>query len=410
MNRNQKIYISVIVLAILALIVFDYVKPQKINWFESYAKQHKIPFGTYVFHDQMKRTLNNKNIVDVNIAPFEFLKSDSLKKGTYFFMNNNVSFGEVELEKILDWTADGNTLFIASNNFEERLLDTLNLETSTLSNFNTDNSDYYLQLKSKALQNDSIYKFDKSYYLFCFSKVDTLNTKVISVVDVKRDNIIEGNAKVNMVKQPFGKGEIILSTFPQVFTNYFILQNPNQDYAAGILSYLDDSQPIYYDNHYKSGKSFYTSPLYIFLNNQSLKWAYYVMIIGTIFYIIFEGRRKQRAIPVVEPLRNQTVDFTRTIANMYYEKSKHTDIAKHKIQHFLDFIRTHLHLNTNAINESFLKNLAARSNNSIDATKTLFKTIESIKYRTELTEKELETLNASIEKFKSNNSWKKTKT
>lgn len=410
MNKKGKIYISVIVLAILALIVFDYVKPQKINWFESYAKQHKIPFGTYVFHEQMKRALDAEKIVDIDQAPFEFLKSDSLQKGTYFFMNNNVSFGEVELEKLLDWTSNGNTLFIASNNFEERLLDTLNLETSTLSNFNTDNNDYYLQLKSKALLNDSIYKFDKSYYLFYFNKIDTLNTKIISVVDVKKDSLIEEKAKVNVIKQSFGKGEIILSTFPQAFTNYFILQNPNQDYAAGMLSYLDDSQPIYYDNHYKSGKSFYTSPLYIFLNNQSLKWAYYIVIIGAIFYIIFEGRRKQRAIPVVKPLRNQTIDFTRTIANMYYEKSNHTDIAKHKIQHFLDFIRTHLYLNTNTVNEGFLKNLAARSNNTIADTEVLFKTIKSIKYRTELTEKELEKLNASIEKFKSNNSWKKTKT
>ena len=259
MNRKGKIYVIVVVLAILAIIVFDYVKPQKINWYPSYAKQHKIPFGTYVFYEQMKRVLNNDNIVDVYQPPFEFLERDSLQKGTYFFMNNNVSIGEIELERLLDWTSSGNTLFIASNNFEERLLDTLNLETATLSNFNTDNSDYFLQLKPKALESDSVYKFDKSYYLFYFNKIDTLNTKVISVIDVKKDSLIENNAHVNVIKQPFGEGSIILSTFPQAFTNYFILQNPNQDYAAGMLSYLDDSKTIYFDNHYKSGKSFYTS-------------------------------------------------------------------------------------------------------------------------------------------------------
>ena len=348
MTKREKIYLVITVLAILAIVVFEYIGPKKINWYESYAKQHKIPYGTYVFRKELEKHFDKDQLIDIDVPPFDVLRQDTLQDGSYFFVNSNVSFGEDELDDLLNWTSKGNTLFIASNNFEQRLLDTLNLETATLSNFNTDNSDYHLQLKPNALKSDSIYTFNKAYYLFYFNKLDTLNSKVISVVDVKKDSI----TNINAIKQPFGHGHIILSTFPQGFTNYFMLQQPNNDYTAGLLSYLDSNKPLFYDNHYKNGKSFYTSPMYIFLNNKPLKWAYYIMIIGALLYIIFEGKRKQRAIPIVKPLKNQTVDFTRTIANMYYNDGKHTKIAEHKIQHFLEYIRNNMYLRTSEIKPS----------------------------------------------------------
>ena len=131
-----------------------------------------------------------------------------------------------------------------------------------------------------------------------------------------------------------------------------------------------------------------------------------MMLIGVLIYIIFEGKRKQRAIPIVKPLKNQTVDFTRTIANMYYENGKHKDIAQHKVQHFLEFIRNTMHLSTSEINDSFIKNLAARSNNSIEDTQTLFKLINSLNQKAKIENKELERLNTLIEQFKSHNQWK----
>ena len=185
-----------------------------------------------------------------------------------------------------------------------------------------------------------------------------------------------------------------------------MLKSPNQDYTAGLLSYLDTSQPIYMDAYYKSGKKIYTSPMYLFLNTKSLKWAYYIVLIGVLIYIIFEGKRKQRAIPLVKPLKNQTVDFTRTIANMYYENGKHKDIVSHKIQHFLEYIRNTMYLSTSEINDTFIKNLAARSNNTLEDTQNLFKYIEGVSKKTYLDKIELERLNTLIENFKSHNQWK----
>lgn len=405
MNKQGKIYIVIAIVAILTMVVFEYTKPQKVNWYPSYAKQHKIPFGTYVFHDQLERLLFKENIIDIDRPPYEYLNNNYIS-GTYLFINNNVQFDDAELETLLEWTSKGNTLFVASESFNEKLLDTINADHAVLSNFNNLNNIYELDLKNEALKKNSSYVYDKANFLKYFNKIDTLNTSVIGVIDnLSLDSLSLKTEYVNIIKQPFGAGTIILSAFPQAFTNYFMLKSPNQNYTAGLLSYFDNSEPIYFDNYYKSGKTFYSSPMHVLLNNKALKWAYYMMLIGVLIYVLFEGKRKQRAIPIVEPLKNQTVDFTRTIANMYYETNNHGDIAQHKIQHFLDFIRTHLHLTTNNLNDDFIKNLAARSNNSIEDTQKLFQVIKNITDKAHINEKELERLNTLIETFKSNNKW-----
>ena len=411
MSRKGKTYIFLTTLAILSIVVLEYTKPQEINWFPSYASHHKIPFGTFVFQEELARLFDKNNIVDVDKPPFEYLKRNDTIKGTYIFINNNLSFGDAELDELLNWTAKGNTLFIASEQLDGNIHDTLNISTSVISNFDNLKNYYQLQLKNKQVKHDSLYNFNKANYLYYYKEIDTLNAKVISVIDNLSEDLLHLEKEhINVIKQSFGEGTIILSAFPQAFTNYFLLTESNQNYTAGLLSYINPSETIYVDHHYKSGKKFYTSPLYIMLNNKALKWAYYVMLIGVLFYVIFEGKRKQRAIPIVKPLRNQTLDFTRTIANMYYEKGKHKEMVNHKTNHFLEYIRIHFHLQTANIDDTFIEHLAARSNNTIEDTSLLFKTIESFNNKTQINKIELERLNTLIEKFKSKNTWKKTKT
>jgi len=403
LGKRGKIYIALILLTVIALVVFEMTKPKDINWFPSYATHHKIPFGSYVFTEQLKRI--SDSVVYIERPPYEFLKNNKIK-GTYLFYNGGLNFGEAELESLLDWTSQGNTLVVSAVDFEYKLLDTLNLETQPVNIFNNFENKFQLQHVNPNLDNRK-YEFSKASTLFHFTKIDTLNTKVIGVIEKLGVETNSTNTPlINVIKQPFGKGEIILSTFPQTFTNYFILEAPNQDYTAGLLSYLDTSKPIYIDQHYKSGKKFYTSPMYLFLNTKELKWAYYLILLGVLIYIIFEGKRKQRAIPIVKPLKNQSVDFTRTIANMYYENSKHKEIAHHKIQHFLEHIRNHMYLITSEINTEFIKNLAARSNNSVEDTEKLFNYIKELQSTYNINEIQLERLNSLIETFKSHNQWK----
>ena len=398
MGKKGAIYLIIVVLTVALLMVLQYNKPKELNWFPSYVAQHKIPYGTFVLNDLMGQIFSDVN--QVRVPPFEFLTTHPSLEGTYFLVNDDITFGDSELETLLAWASAGNTLFIASNSFEEKLLDTLNLKISGLFAGFGDEQKQLHQLVNPSLKPEVAYPFEKDAYINFFTAIDTLQTTIIGAVDNANDSLKISKEHFDAIRQGFGGGEIILSTFPEAFTNYFILKDTHRDYTAGLLSYIDGSQPIYIDNHHKSGKSFYTSPMYIFLNTKEFKWAYYLVLIGGLLYVVFEGKRKQRAIPVILPLQNQTLAFTRTIADMYYEKGERKQISEHKIEQFLEYIRTYLHMGTIHREEDFYRNLAARSSHSMEEIKALFTFIEKLRNQHQISDEELKKLNTLIEKFK----------
>ncbi|WP_273277630.1 DUF4350 domain-containing protein [Maribacter polysiphoniae] len=399
MRKKGSIYLIIGVVTLVILMLFQYSKPKEINWFPSFVAQHKIPYGTYVLNDLMENKYKD-NLIQITQPPFEALQSADSLRGTYFFVNNDVLFGKAELNSLLDWTSKGNTLFIASGSFDEQLQDTLNFETSALYADFGETPKQVHQLLNPNLKSNATYTFSKDDYAIYFSKIDTLNTTLIGQVDYPVEDGSDTQKHFNVIQQNFGKGTILLSAFPNAFTNYFILKDNNRDYTAGLLSYIDGDRPIYMDNHHKSGKSFYTSPMYIFLNNKELKWAYYIVLIGALVYVIFEGKRKQRAIPVIVPLKNQTLAFTRTIADMYFEKGEQKSITEHKIAYFLEYIRSHFYMDTIKQDDVFYRNLAARSNHSYEEVKDLFQYMEKLKKSSVITNADLIQLNTEIEKFK----------
>jgi len=398
MVKKGWVYIIIGLITLGLILAIQYNKPKEVNWFKSYVGQHKIPYGTFIANELFDQEFAQR-FEQVTRPPFEYLQENQDAEGTYIIINNDVNFGEVELDALLDWVSGGNTLFVASNGFEAKLLDTLNLEQISLYNGGELQPVFHHQLVNKSLSTDAT-SFNKDYYTLVFNELDTLNTVVLGEVFTPTDEDKPLKPKVDVIKQPFGKGTIILSQFPEAFTNYFILEEDNVKYTAGLMSYFDQNRPILMDNYHKSGKAFYTSPMYIFLNTKELKWAYYLVLVGALVYIVFEGKRKQRAIPVVVPLRNQTLAFTGTIADMYFETGKSKEIATHQISHFLDYIRTHFYLNTETLDDIFYSNLASRSNHSTEEVKSIFEAIKQIEGQTEVSNGQLQQFNKRIEQFK----------
>lgn len=396
MGKTGKIYLAIIGFLLVFFVFLEYTKPKEISWFPSYDKSHKIPFGTKVIHDQMKVLFKNK-FKDVKESPYTFL-TDNNPKGCYLFVNQTISFGKEELDELLDWVSQGNQLFIASSSFEKKLLDTLGLKKDYLANYSTLKLSYELSLTNEVFAKNKKAVFDRNTAIYYFKNQDSLPGKATGLgkIGVKGYEAIY----TNMVKHPFGNGQIVLSLFPEAFSNYFMLKSPNETYVSGVLSYLNTTHNIYFDNYYKLGSKYYSSPMYVFLNNASLKWAYYLMLIAILFYIIFEGKRKQRNIPIIAPLKNQTLDFVRTIANMYYEKSDHKDIAHYKINHFLAFVRKQQAIQVTEFDELQIKAIAERNNKPIETTKKLFRYIAQLQNKQTITKEELVDLNRMIEDFK----------
>ncbi|WP_432410810.1 DUF4350 domain-containing protein [Rasiella sp. SM2506] len=398
MTKLQKIALFSLLVLVALLVYVEATKPQPINWFESYSRMDKIPFGTYVLHDLLNEKLD-ENFIETNRPPFEVL-ADTSVQGTYFFTNNYISIYGDELDKLLRWTEKGNTLFIASNSFSRELLDTLSLKEDRQYSINTLGTQPMLELVNENLKINKPYLIERDLSIGSFSELDTLTHIVLGNTEVYHDTLKLKDPKPNFIKAPFGKGYIFLHLQPEVFTNYFLLEKDNVEYTEGVLAYINSSDNFYWDNHYKSGKPIETSPLYILLNNKNLKWAYYFMLIGALLFVLFEGKRKQRKIPVVIPPANKTYEYTRTIAGMYYDQKDHKAIAEKQIALFMEYIRTRLRIPTEQINTRFFTQVAARSGNTPEDTKALFTFMEQIQHSSTIAPETLLKLNKEITTYK----------
>jgi hypothetical protein len=115
--------------------------------------------------------------------------------------------------------------------------------------------------------------------------------------------------------------------------------------------------------------------------------------------MLFNARRKQRAIPIINPLENTTVAFTQTIASLYLKEEDHKNVADKKIAFFLEKVRTKYLLNTANLNKDFIQHLAAKSGNEIENTNYLINTIITLHKRSECSKEELLILHKMIENF-----------
>ncbi|MCH4822826.1 DUF4350 domain-containing protein [Gramella lutea] len=375
MNNTYKLALGLFLLLIISLVWLESNEPDPVNWAPSYTNFDKIPLGTFVFYESWKDRKMDQ-IEEIRIPPYEYLNS-SPKSGTYFFLNNYVNFDDNELDQILNWVSEGNNLFVSAYDFGNNLADTLGIELASYIEGEDFKSRPRLNLVNSEIKLEEELEFDHDLPAVFFKKIDTTENIVLGTAsfgETKRDE------KINFLKTAFGEGQIFLHSTPQAFSNYFLLKNENHRYNEALLAYLDEG-PVLWDSYYKSGKSFFSSPLYILLNNRPLKWAYYFVLISGILFILFEGKRRQRTIPVVEPTENKSYEFTRTISQLYVEKGKFYELGIKKISIFMEQIRSKYRLDTSQINDQFYKDLSEKSENNIDETKKLFERIFNFQER-----------------------------
>lgn len=402
MSNKFKIIAGVLLIAIAILTYLESGEQEKINWFPSYAQKDKIPFGTYALYDLLKESRGKQPLQNINIPPYKFLSDSSNTKGTYVFINDYISFDDEEALRILKWVSQGNTLFIASREISSKLSDTLNLKTEIYYDLYNLDLKPLVRLVNPHLNRPTPFYVDKDIPSTHFSTIDTLSTVLLGEYDLSNgtEALFIAKPKAHFIRQPFGEGKIYVHLMPEVFTNFFILSNDHYTYTQNILSYLPKEQTILWDMYYKNGKLQSTSSLRILLNNRYLKYAYYILILGVFLWVIFKGRRTQRAIPVIKPLPNQTLAFTKTIAGMYLDKRDHKSISQHQINHFLEYVRRTYNISTQITNEDFIIKLAAKSDSSIELTRTLVNFMTYIKGHSSVTQEQVLELNKLIDNFK----------
>ena len=158
-----------------------------------------------------------------------------------------------------------------------------------------------------------------------------------------------------------------------------------------------DSYTKYYDTYYGDVEE--KSDLSWFMQQVSFKWAWYLALILTLLFIIFNAKRKQRIIEIIKPLENTTVAFVKTISNLYFETQDHRNLIEKKITYFLEKIRRDYNIDTSVLNDEFIDRLSSKSGKKKETIKKLINYINWLRTKNEFFEDNLLKLNKHIEEF-----------
>ncbi len=393
MDKKSRNILIIFGVALLTIIVIELVRPKPINWSSSYTSRDKIPLGSYILYEELKNWNSDKELQLVPKNPYEFLKDSTYKaNAAYVLINSDINLDKQSYAKLVQFVREGNDVFLSGTYFGNIIKDSLHIETQI--SYQLTEEEIVPSFFSSKSQKNPISTFKKGIYKSVFKNFDTTKTKALGYYKTENDLMDE----INFIKVQEGKGNFYFNTLPEAFSNYYMLKNQG-NYAAHVLSYLGKRTTIYWDDYLKDGRRVVNSPMRFVLNQPALQWAYYISIFSLLIFVIFRGKREQRIIPVVKPLENTSIEFTKTIANLYFQHKDYGNIINKKITYFLERIRRKYYLNTNELNTAFTQSLATKTGHSLEETKELIEYIAILKDRTLFNEKDLVELNKKIEAY-----------
>ncbi|MBC8753814.1 DUF4350 domain-containing protein [Kordia sp. YSTF-M3] len=399
MSKRLKIYIGILVVIIIVAMSAEMSKPAIIDWRETYNERQTRPYDLRVFHKELATILDKGAIKNIYRTPYEYFNGKydwetyTYKiQGSYVNISPEFYTDESSLNELLDFASEGNTIFISTHEMPRYLKDSLGFSTKYDYKVSTEAT---LSFANRNLDNNEI-SYEKGIKNIYFSKIDTLTTTPLGHQKFDTDSIY-----TNFIKVPVGDGSFLLHTQPVAFTNFHLLKDDHYKYSEGILSYIPNKD-VFFDspNKIRTGEGTSDSSLRFILEQPALRWAWYLALLSLLIFILFNVKRKQRIVKIVDPLQNTTVDFTKTIGNLFYETKDHQNVVHKKITYFLEHLRTEYLMNTQVLDEKFSTRLRQKSGKSKEEIDRLVKLINILKKKIYFDQNDVLNITKAVENFR----------
>jgi hypothetical protein len=371
---------SLLGVALLLFFIFS-SNNKTYQWSESYRAESKQPYGTSFIIKLLEDyrpgatfTLNEKKPLKVLLD-----STDSETNTDYVFIGQSMFLDHEDLDALEKFIENGNDAFIATLDPPKELVEKIYRQECTESITYEDNNVYSVNMNfyHSALKGKNHYRFtyrygteDETYYwnyfddqLFCDA-----SESIVPLGYQTPDH-------VNFIKIPYGKGNLYLHSNPLVFSNYFLTKPDKVEYASAVFSHLGGKNIIWDEFSkipFSGNQNTHEGPLYYILQQPSLKYAWWMLLLSIVLYVFFAAKRTQRVIPVFEPKTNTSLEYINLISSLHYQNGNHLDMAKKKMKYFLYFIRSKYGIHGHAFTDELMKKLSDKSKVSLPEIQSIF--------------------------------------
>ena len=350
-SRSFIIAISVLLILMFAL---QLNLPQRYSWIPTFSHKDKNPFGSYVFDSIMSQSVpSGYSVTDKTL----YRICHDGNKVNVLIISDDVNLSKTDVDAIKDIAGRGGNVLIAGNS------KTYNTTSDSLmiKNFGACFKYGYFSITSlkRKIKNDAsgsrdtihwsmdndVYK-DNIYPVYSMMIEDLMtadsadNTEVIAF---RTGDAQDKELRVSPVaiRKKVGKGSVILVSAPLLFTNYGILDGSTAEYIFRLMSHIGNNHVVRTTSYMKTQDmaDAEASPLRFFLGQPPLRTALYLALLVITLFLIFNARRRQRVIPVVEQPQNRSLEFVKLIGTLYYHNKDHSDIVRKKFAFFAEELR-----------------------------------------------------------------------
>ncbi len=383
--KSLRLYIIILASLIILYVVAQYNRPKAVNWSETYSSSDKIPYGTYILYNRLNDIFPKAKVETFREPVYNVINDHGIKHATYLIICNAVNLNEYDYKKLIQFIKNGNDVFISASYFGDELRKELKIETSVEYKMTGG-----LKFINKQLDTTKIYNTGGKIGDIYFSSLDTATIVAIG------SNIFH---HTNFLRYSAGKGNLFLNSNPRMFTNYSMFNKYGNAYAATVLSFIKNDSSLFWDQYYAIGREDDDSSMRVFLRNGALRWAFYISFFSLIAFVLYEMKRRQRIIPVIQPLQNSTLNFVNVVGQVYYEQRDNRNISSKKILYFLEHLRNQYYLKTNVLDREFVDSFAQKTGTEHAFATELINYINYLNAAQQVTNAELIKLNQLIEQF-----------
>lgn len=372
-NNNLLIWVLFISLGILLILYFTFNQQQgkQYLWIEDYKAGSEQPYGTLFIQKLLaSQRPGQKFIVNDKDPLHKTLDTTNIKTNTdYVFIGQDIYLDSADKKALLNFINSGNNAFIATINLPFDVIDPIFVSECNREIFLTKKDTLAVTLN---FYNNNLKTQRGFNYSYRYAKTDasyfwnTLNPEIFcdSTTSVTPLGYIHPD-RVNFFRLSYGKGNLYIHSNPLVFTNYFLTKADKAQYVASVFSHLSGESMIW-DEFSKSrfapkNNAPQISPISYILQQDSLRYAWWLMLISAVLYTLFTAKRKQRVIPVLEEKANTSLEFVNMISALHFQNGNAHDMARKKMKYFLYFIKAKYGIHVQHLTEGHRKRLAEKS-------------------------------------------------
>ena len=398
MKNNRGLIFTLLVLFMLSVVLIYYLWGNNgFKWYETYQADGDQPFDLGLFQELLKKNAYQ--------GAFEVLESPLNKSLPELDPNQRYNIVSVkryyypdtsEIRSLLDFLNEGNNLYLSSELISPLLPLALNYGMDTICTlFNHLSSEEIYAYVPDSIREayeetysweemDSIHdaykmalqkKVQRSGYLdsaFVNKFATVKSTKqtdsatlsrpyknkflehqwsYLHVTSGHRPSVLARYDQTDLpvaVKFEVGKGSLVVSSTPLLYTNFFIRKKQHFNLINDLLGSLPQNTILFddisrYSRDWSPGGGFGAnvsqSPLSFILSQRELSWAWFTLLGTALLFVLFRSKRRQRIIPVVKPNHNTTLAYAQLLGSLQLKEKHNTAKANEIFQHFLQHLR-----------------------------------------------------------------------